>query len=90
MKIVPIIVETEPILYTVWYHNREKDEFDKVFDEWLDPEYLKIFFEANSEDLKAYNDFHGTNYTTDEAELKTVHDAYDFQDLLYDAAEPGK
>jgi len=89
MKIVPIINTPEPILYTIQYHNKEKDEFDKAFDEWMDPEFLKKFFEENSEDLKAYNDFHGTNYTTDEAELKTIDDAFAFQDLLYNAAELG-
>lgn len=88
MKIVPIIDDPEPILYTVLYHNEENDEFDKVFDEWLDPEFLKEFFEKNSEDLKTYNKFHGTNYTTDEAEEKTIEDAFDFQDLLYEASEP--
>ena len=89
MKIVPIIDDPEPILYTVRYDKEKKDGFDKAFDEWMNPEFLKKFFEENSEDLKSYNDFHGTKYTTYEAELKTLDDAFDFQDLLYDAAEPG-
>jgi hypothetical protein len=89
MKIVPIIDDPEPILYTVQYLNEEKDELDKAFDEWMDPEFLKQFFEENSEDLEAYNKFHGAHYTTDEAALNTIDDAFDFQDLLYEAADPG-
>jgi len=89
MKIVPIIEDPEPILYTIQYHSKNKDEFDRAFDEWIDPEYLKNFFELNAQDLKKYNEFHGTNYTEDEAELKTLEDAFEFQDLLYNAAEPG-
>lgn len=89
MKIVAIIADPEPTLYTVQYHGNDKDEFDIAFDDWNDPEWLRLFFEENETDLDAYNKFHGTNYTIDEAVLKTLDDAEKLEDLLYDIACSG-
>lgn len=66
-------------------HNT-KNEFDRLFNNWQDTEYLYNFFSKNKDDLES--DFY--NYTIEEAVLKTIDEAYSFLKKLVQTAEKGK
>ena len=50
MEIVPIFGEN---LYAVRYPDEEKDEFERLFELWQDPEFLESFFDEHQSDLKS-------------------------------------
>lgn len=48
MEIIDTFV---PCLYTFKFSDEELDEFERVFDEWVNPMYLFQFFEENKKDI---------------------------------------
>jgi len=89
MKIVRIIVDPRPTLYAIEYNEYVKNELDRNFDFWNDPELLTEFFRENRGDLRGYNLFHNTNYSVEDAVSKTLNDAENLENLLLDKAENG-
>lgn len=81
MKISHIFTVQKFKLYSVQYEQYAKCEFDRLFDNWNDIEYLTNFFTENERDLqkKIFNFIDvrkAVNLTIEEAEV--------FEDLLYD------
>src|SRR5699024_2168740 len=68
MGIINIFAVIEDSLYSVQYENETLHEFEKYFDLWNDPIYLREFFEEHLEDLKS--DF-WKNITIEEAITRT-------------------
>lgn len=89
MEIVRIIIDPTPTLYAIQFNENEKNELDQNFDLWNDPEFLINFFNENRGDLKEYNLFHNTNYSVEDAVRKTLNDAENLENLLWDKAEDG-
>lgn len=72
MEIIPIFVdENNPILSSSCYERDGVGEFIKLFDKWDDIEFLKNYFTKHS---KLLNN-NGTNYTIEEAILRTLKEA---------------
>lgn len=89
MKIVRIIVDPTPTLYAIQFPEYDVNELDRNFDLWNNPDYLKIFFNKNNEDLRRYNQFHGHHHSVQDAVRKTLDDAENLENLLLDIAERG-
>lgn len=87
MKIIDIFAVIEDSLYSVQYENETLHEFEKYFDLWNDPIYLREFFEGHLEDLKS--DF-WKNITIEEAIARTRKDANLLEKKLLEIAETGK
>ncbi|QZE15008.1 hypothetical protein K4L44_04045 [Halosquirtibacter laminarini] len=65
MKLIPIFGEK---LCAVEYPEDHEDIFTKIFESWVNPEYLEEFFENNKEDItKGYY----IGYSVESAILKT-------------------
>lgn len=86
MEIVRIIVQEKPTLYSVKFSGAETNEFDRCFDLWNDPEYLRNFFKDHSGDLRRYNRFHNKEYGINEAVRKTIKDAENLENRVLDVA----
>ncbi len=69
MEIVRIFADC---LYAVRYDSEEADEFERLFDQWQDIEYLENFFENNKQDLQ--HGFYGT-FSIEEAVKATREEA---------------
>lgn len=87
MEIIDIFAVIEDSLYSVQYENETLHEFEKYFDLWNDPIYLREFFEEHLEDLKS--DF-WKNITIEEAIIRTRKDANLLEKTLLEIAETGK
>lgn len=87
MGIINIFAVIEDSLYSVQYENETLHEFEKYFDLWNDPIYLREFFEEHLEDLKS--DF-WKNITIEEAITRTRKDANLLEKKLLEIAETGK
>jgi hypothetical protein len=87
MEIVRIITDPKPTLYAIRFPERESNEFDRNFDLWNDPEYIRVFFKDHSGDLRSYNHFHNTSYSIEHAIRKTLRDAQNLENKLLDIAE---
>ncbi len=74
-------------LYSVRYDNEESDEFERLMNNWTDPEYLESFFETHKDDLES--DFWG-DISIEEAILRTRKEAIELERKLIDLAELGK
>ncbi len=63
------------------------DEFNRLFTNWQDPEYLEGFFNKYKEDLQRpfYN-----RISIEEAIQKTIDEAYEFEQKILSVAEKGK
>lgn len=72
MKIVSIFAHQ---LYAIKYSDQEKDEYNRLFDDWTDAEYLETFFEENEADIA--NGYYGS-YSVESA----IFETYDFADQL--------
>jgi hypothetical protein len=86
MKIIRIfddIEASESFLWAARYVDGDKDEFSRLFDLWMDVEYLEDFFETNKSDLQC--DFWG-HMGVEEAVEKALAEAYDFMDMFYEVA----
>lgn len=87
MEVIDIFAVIEDSLYSVQYENETLHEFEKYFDLWNDPIYLREFFEKHLEDLKS--DF-WKNITIEEAISRTRKDASLLEKKLLEIAETGK
>lgn len=87
MEIIDIFAVIEDSLYSVQYENETLHEFEKYFDLWNDPIYLREFFEEHLEDLKS--DF-WNNISIEEAISRTRKDANLLEKKLLEIAETGK
>ncbi len=67
--------------------HKNPDEFNRLFINWQDPEYLDGFFNKNKEDLQ--KEFYG-NISIEEAIQKTIDEAYKLGQKILSVAEKGK
>ncbi len=81
MEIVPIFGEK---LFAFKYPGESKDEFERLFNLWNDPEYLEGFFETHSSDLQSG---YWRNSSVEEAILDTLNYAAHFEDILIELSE---
>ncbi len=87
MKISSIFAIVKNSLYAVKYVSNNTNEFEKVFDNWTDVEYLFNFFTEHKKDLQ--NGFYG-NITVEQAVEKTIEEAEILEEELLEIAEQGK
>lgn len=87
MKIDSIFAVVNNNLIAVKYDNYEIDEFERLFDNWTDINYLYDFFSEHIDDLNA--GFYG-KITIDKAIEKTVEDAERLERKLIKIAELGQ
>ena len=68
LKIITIFETSNQCLYAIKYPDKDSDEFDLLFSNWQDPEFLDVFFSSNLEELKKgffdYRDVEGAINTT--------------------------
>lgn len=83
MNIDSILPIVEKNLIGVKYADNEKEEFERLFENWTDIEYLNGFFKEHEEDLKS--GFYG-NITINEAIEKTLEDAERLEQKLKNVA----
>ena len=86
MKIDSIFAIIERSLFSVIYAENQTNEFDRLFDNWTDVQYLKDFFIKNQDDLNSK--FYG-QITIEEAIEKTIEDAEYLEERLLELAENG-
>jgi len=88
MKIVHIFVgeNSEEGIWSIHLAHEQQNEFDKFFDLMNDIPYLHKFFEENKRDLMS--GFFG-KMTTGEAALRTLEEAEEMEDVLYNFTEQG-
>jgi hypothetical protein len=79
MKIVTIFETQNQALLSFQYEDQINDEFDRLFDQWQDIEYLEDFFEKNKSDLNS--GFFGKR-TIEDAVMQTREDAKELQKQL--------
>jgi hypothetical protein len=87
MKIVSIFAIVEESLYSAQFAEDGNDELSNTFENWNDPEYLKLFFEEHIQDLQS--GFYG-NITIEEAIGNTLEEAEVLENQLYETAINGK
>lgn len=87
MKIIDTFAVIADSLYSVQYDDELLHEFEKYFDLWNDPIYLREFFEEHEKDLRSgfWNDI-----TIEEAILRTRKEAKQLEERIIDLAETGK
>lgn len=64
-----------------------QNEFRRVFNNWQDPEYLEAFFDKYKNDL--HSEFYNS-VSTEDAIIKTIQEAFEFQQRILSFAETGK
>jgi hypothetical protein len=74
-------------LYAIEYDNTGNDEFQNLFENWSDPEYLDTFFNEHKADLQ--KDFYN-NIPIEEAIIKIINEAEKLEQQLIEYAEKGK
>lgn len=87
MEIIAIFALEKESLYTVRYVDESIHEWERLFDNWTDAEYLYDFFEEQEGDLTA--GFWGA-ITIEEAVEKTIEDARKLRQFIYALAKKGK
>ncbi|MGM0636376.1 MAG: hypothetical protein ACQESK_09945 [Bacteroidota bacterium] len=87
MEIINTFAVVEDSLYSVQYKDEFLHEFEKYFDLWNDPMYLRAFFEEHISDLKSD---YWKNTTIEEAILRTRKEAKQLEKKLLDLAKTGK
>jgi hypothetical protein len=83
LEIVTIFAENNPILLSVRFEKDGPTEFERLFTEWQNPEFLLLFFEANKKDLQDFYNSIGT----DQAAIETMKDAKLFETRILRLAE---
>ncbi len=68
-------------------NNSSRNEFERLFNNWQDPEYLDAFFNKYRQDLQ--NEFFDF-ISIEDAILKTINEAFEFQQKILSIAEKGK
>jgi len=77
----------ENSLYAIEYNNTGNDEFNNLFENWSDPEYLDTFFNEHKADLQ--KDFYN-NIPIEDAIIKTINEAEKLEHQLIEIAEKSK
>ncbi len=67
--------------------DKNPDEFNRLFRNWQDPEYLDGFFNKHKEDLQ--KEFYN-NISIDKAIQRTIDEAYEFEQEILSIAENGE
>jgi hypothetical protein len=88
MKLVPIFVpqDSEDGLWAIHFDSESQNEFDKFFDLVNNVEWLNHFFDENNVDL--HSGFFG-NVGIEAAVLRTLNEAAEMEDSLYEYSERG-
>lgn len=86
MEIVNIFAIVNNSLLAVQFKGENSDEFDLLFENWKDIEYLEKFFEENKNDLQ--NGFYG-NITVEEAVFRTLDEASKLEAYIKEIAKNG-
>lgn len=87
MKIDAIFAIVNNNLVAVKYDDYDTDEFERIFDNWTNVQYLFDFFSDHFDDLN--DGFYGT-IAIDEAINKTIEDAEQLERKLIEIAELGQ
>ena len=74
-------------LTAVRFEGNEVNEFEKLFDNWTDVEFLFNFFEEHIEDLES--GFY-TDTSIDNAVNKTIEEAEDLEEIILGLSESGE
>jgi hypothetical protein len=83
MEISELVKIVPGHLYAVRFNENEHNEYDRVFEQWNDIEYLDRFFTKHAADLStAFYDF----CSIEEAIARTLIEASDFDDRLFEVA----
>jgi len=77
----------ENSLYAIEYNNTGNDEFNNLFENWSDVEYLEAFFEKHKTDLQS--GFYG-DIQIEDAIIRTINEAIELEHQLIEIAEKGK
>lgn len=77
----------EDSLYAIKYNTEENNEFNRLFNDWSDIEFLEAFFEEHKNDLqrKFYN-----NISIEKAIENTIDEANKLEQKLMKIAKSGK
>lgn len=86
MKIIGIFAHIKGSLISVKFQENEIDEFEKIFDNWTDVEYLFDFFNENINDLNS--GFYG-NISIEEAIERTIEEAEELEETILEISESG-
>ena len=87
MKIDSIFAIIKNSLISVKYIDCESDEFEKIFDNWTDVQYLSKFFNKHIKDLQS--GFYG-EINTEQAIDRTILEAEKLEKKILDISENGK
>ena len=75
-----IIAIYPPYIYSVQYDDVEENEFDRLFQQWNDLEYVTQFFETFQDYLKS--PFWQKTPEPEDATLQVLQEAADLEDLF--------
>jgi hypothetical protein len=87
MKIGSIFAIIKNSLIAVKYIENENDEFERIFDNWTDVEYLSDFFNEHIKDLQS--GFYG-EVGVEQAIEKTIQEAEELEETILEISESGK
>ena len=90
MQLVPIFVGTNPDEGGLWAINypEKPDEFDRLFDQWHDMEYLERFFHDNIHDLPP-SMRHNPHQAIQNLISEVMEEANDLEDALIELVHGG-
>ena len=86
MKIINIFAIIKGSLISVKFQDNETDEFEKIFDNWTDIEYLFDFFNENIKDLNS--GFYG-NISIEQAIERTIEEAEELEEKILEISKSG-
>ena len=82
-----IVNVIEDSLFAIKCNELDEDEFQRIFNQWYDIEYLESFFEENKRDLqRAFYNY----ISVEDAVLKTVNEAEKLEQKLIELATKGE
>jgi len=87
MKIDRIFAIIEASLITIKYEHNETDEFERLFDDWTDVEFLFDFFSEHILDLQS--GFFG-KISIEKAIERTIQEAEKLEQIILEISENGK
>ncbi|SOS54707.1 conserved hypothetical protein [Tenacibaculum finnmarkense] len=87
MKINNIFAIIKDSLISVKYINNDTDEFERIFDDWTDVEFLSDFFEEHILDLQS--GFFG-EINIEQAIERTIQEAEELEQTILEISERGK
>lgn len=86
MKIIPIFAD-EDCLLSAHFENETSDEFERLFDNWVNIEYLFQFFKINKTDLQRP---FWKGMTIEQAVLETRNEASELRNLFIEISKKHK